>query len=145
MDKNRLQTKRKEILSKHYHADAFHNEIGDIFNINDPLFSSEFKNDINNYANGTTTVLDNTKTEETKKEGPFLSRLFGTLESGLNVADHAADTINSFKNPDGSNTGVDVTTSFGGDPQPESNMKTWYIVGGVLVAAVVIGVVVTKK
>ena len=132
--------------------DIFHNGIGDIFSPYQP-FNSNL--DLNTNLNiNQSTMLDYqqgirndelAKEVEKKKDGNFFTKMFGILNEGLNTAQNLDKTIDAFNNSgtEAAN-GVVVNPSLGGYEE-NPDMTKYYLIGGVLVAAVIVGVVVTRK
>lgn len=149
---NQVAEKKRQMRMGTNNRDIFRNGIGDIF---PPYQSFNSDLDLNTNLNiNQNTILDYQQgvrndelanETEKKKDGSFFTKMFSILNEGLNTAQNLDKTIDAFNNSgtEAAN-GVVVNPSLGGYEE-KPDMTKYYVIGGVLVAAVVVGVVVTRK
>jgi len=132
--------------------DVFHNLFGDPFtpflpintNLNLDANLGINSNSLSNYQRDVRQE-ELAKDTEKKKGGDFFGKMFGIINQGLNTAKNLDETIDAFNNSATESNGVNVNPSLGNNYQEQPNMTKYYVIGGVLVAAIIVGVIVTRK
>ncbi len=136
--------------------DIFHNTVGDTFNPYMPISTNlELDTSLGISSNSLSDYQTQQRQEEIIKEaeqkkkgsGDIISQIFGWVNQGLDTAQNLDKTIDAFKD-DGtavSSNGVDVNARLGDYPSEKPSMTKYYLIGGALMAVVIVGVVITKK